>query len=156
MISPATWLNLGGSFNYAHGRFTSNLVAVAGGPPVAFGPFPDLAKFSGSAFAEVTVPVSGDIKASLRGDIYAQTKTVFSSAQRSLNPGREDTGLQPGRLLRIGLEDTNAGWSIAAQVKNVFNKVYYVGGLPFESVFALSTAVPGAPRTFVVTARKKF
>ena len=49
-IDPTEWLSLGGSVNYTDARFTSNLVRVIGNPEVAFGPFPDVAKWSGGAF----------------------------------------------------------------------------------------------------------
>jgi iron complex outermembrane recepter protein len=154
-VSPTSWLNIGGSVNYAKGRFTSNLVRVAGGDPVAFGPYPDLPEFSATAFAQITVPVKGTMTVSARGDIYGQTKTYFSSAQRALNPG----AVLPGYSLtdfRLALQDEQAGWSLSANLKNAFNRVYYVGGLPFESVFALNAAVPGAPRTFLVQAEFRF
>lgn len=154
-ISPTSWLKIGGSVNYAKGRFTSNLVRVAGGPPVAFGPYPDLPELSGTAFAQVTVPVQGTTTISARGDFYGQTKTYFSSAQKALNPG----AVLPGYALadfRLAVQDEEAGWSLAANLKNAFNRVYYVGGLPFESVFALNAAVPGAPRTFLVQADFRF
>ena len=153
--TPSKWLNLGGSVNYANGRFTDNLVRVAGGPPVAFGPYPDLPKFSGTAFAELSVPISGSLSASLRGDVYHQAKTYFSSAQKALNPG----AVIPGYTLvdfRAAIENKNQGWTLAANIKNAFNRVYYVGGLPFESVFALNAVVPGAPRTYFVQAGYRF
>ena len=153
--TPSRWLNLGGSVNYANGRFTDNLVRVGGGAPVAFGPYPDLPKFSGTAFAELSAPIGGDLSASLRGDVYHQTRTVFSSAQRALNPG----AVIPGYTLvdfRVAVEDKHKGWSISANLKNAFNRVYYVGGLPFESVFTLNAVVPGAPRTFLVQAGYRF
>ena len=153
--TPSRWLNLGGSVNYANGRFTDNLVRVGGGAPVAFGPYPDLPKFSGTAFTELSAPIGGDLSASLRGDVYHQTRTVFSSAQRALNPG----AVIPGYTLvdfRVAVEDKHKGWTISANLKNAFNRVYYVGGLPFESVFTLNAAVPGAPRTFLMQAGYRF
>lgn len=154
-LSPTPWLKLGASANYANGRFTSNLVRVAGGAPVAFGPYPDLPKISGTAFAEVSVPISSDITAKFRGDVYGQAKTYFSSAQAALNPG----AVFPGYALadfRIAIEDKKSGLSLSANLKNAFNRVYYVGGLPFESVFALNAVVPGSPRTFLVQADFRF
>lgn len=153
--TPSKWLNLGGSVNYSHGKFTDNLVTVNGGAPVAFGPYPDLPKFSGTAFAELSAPIGGALSASLRGDVYHQSKTYFSSAQRALNPG----AVIPGYTLvdfRAAIENKDGGWSLAANIKNAFNRVYYVGGLPFESVFALNAVVPGAPRTYFLQAGFRF
>jgi iron complex outermembrane receptor protein len=154
-ITPVTWLNVGGSLNRANGRFTSNLVSIAGSAPVAFGPFPDLPKWSGTIYAEVTAPVSGTIRATARGDVYAQKMTYFSSSARALNPGARIPGYALADF-RIGVDDSAAGWSLSAVLKNAFNKVYYVGGLPFESVFALNTAVPGDRRRFIVEGRINF
>jgi len=153
--TPSKWLNLGGSVNFSKGEFTENLVRVAGKEEVAFGPYPDLPKFSGTAFAELSAPIGGEMSASLRGDVYRQSKTFFSSAQAALNPG----AVIPGYTLvdfRAAIENKNRGWSLAANIKNAFDRVYYVGGLPFESVFALNAAVPGAPRTYFVQAGFRF
>jgi len=154
-FTPASWLNVGGSLNRANGRFTRNEVSIAGSAPVGFGPFPDLPKWSGTAYAEISVPVSATLKGTVRGDVYAQTHTFFSSTQRELNPGARIPGYALADF-RLGLQDERSGWSLSAVVKNAFNKVYYVGGLPFESVFALNTAVPGDRRRFVVEGRLKF
>ena len=58
--------------------------------------------------------------------------------------------------LRAGIEDEDAGWSLAAIVKNVFDKTYYTGGVGFANIFSLNTAVPGERRTWLVEARYKF
>ncbi len=154
-VRPVDWLSFGGSVNYTDARFTSNLVRVIGNPEVAFGPYPDVAKWSGGAFAEVSVPMSAAIRATLRGDVYAQTSTFYSSTANTLTP---DTSL-PGYSLvnvRLGLDKQEAGWSLSANLKNAFNKVYYVGGLALGNLFTLNTAVPGDRRTFLVEARYKF
>jgi iron complex outermembrane receptor protein len=56
----------------------------------------------------------------------------------------------------VGLDDTKAGWSVAANVKNAFNRVYYVGGLAAINVTTTNAVIPGDPRTFVVTLRYNF
>ena len=155
VIKPASWLNIGGSLNSTDARFTNNLVSVLGNPAVAFGPYPDTAKWSGDLFAEVAKPVSADLTASLRGDFYAQTSTFFSSTNNTLNPGTEIPGYGLANF-RLGIEDIRVGWSVSANVKNAFNRVYYVGGIGFSSLLALNSVIPGAPRTFVVEARYRF
>jgi iron complex outermembrane receptor protein len=57
---------------------------------------------------------------------------------------------------RVGLEDRKAGWSVAANVKNAFNRVYYVGGLAAINVITTNAVIPADPRTFVVTLRYNF
>jgi iron complex outermembrane receptor protein len=155
VIKPAQWLSLGGSVNATDARFNKNLVSVLGNPAVAFGPYPDTSKWSGALFAEVSAPVTADLAVSLRGDIYAQTSNYFSSTNNTLNPGTQIPGYGLANF-RLGIEDGKAGWSLSANVKNAFNKVYYVGGVGFSSLLALNTVIPGAPRTFTVEARYKF
>jgi len=153
-ITPASWLQLGGAATYTDAKFTKNLVSVQGGTPVEFGTYPDTSKWTGTAYAEVTVPVSGAIAVTARGDIYTQTKTSFTSTGNS-NPGSE----LPGYTLvnfRAGFEDRDSGWSLTANLKNAFKQEYYVGGIALGELFQLNTAVPGAPRTFFIEGRMKF
>lgn len=153
-IEPASWLSLGTALTYTDAKFTDNQVSVSGGPPVEFGTYPDTPKWSGSVFGAVKVPVGRSMEASLRGDVYGQTSTFFSSTG-NLNPGTKLPGYNLVNL-RLALEDTSAGWTVAALVKNVFNKVYYVGGVGIGELFQFNTAVPGDPRTFLVSARLNF
>src|SRR5690606_24044582 len=76
-ILPVEWLNIGGQLNFTDADFIDNLVSVAGGPPVEFGTYPDTAKWSGAVYAEIKAPVTGDVEATLRGDLYAQSGTYF-------------------------------------------------------------------------------
>jgi iron complex outermembrane receptor protein len=155
VIKPVQWLSLGGSLNATDARFTKDLVSVLGNPAVAFGPYPDTSKWSGDVFAEGTAPVIGNLIASLRGDLYAQTSNYISSTANTLNPGTQIPGYGIANF-RVGIEDTGAGWALTANIKNAFNHVYYVGGVGFASLFAVNTVVPGPPRTFALEARYKF
>jgi iron complex outermembrane receptor protein len=152
--TPASWLQIGASGTYTDAKFTSNLVSVNGGAPTVFGTYPDTPKWTGTAFAEITTPLSGDLAASLRSDVYAQTRT-YDTSTGNTNPG---TTL-PGYMLlnfRIGIEDQNSGWSLALNLKNALNHTYYVGGIALGELFQFNTAVPGDPRTVLVEARLKF
>lgn len=155
VIKPTDWLSIGGNANVTDAKFTSNLVSVLGNPAVAFGPYPDAPKFSGALFAEVAVPVAGHLTASFRADVYDQSKSYFSSTANTLNPGTDIPGYAVANF-RLGLEDEVAGWSVSASVKNAFNRVYYVGGIGFSSLFAINTVIPGAPRTYMGEVRYKF
>lgn len=158
-IEPAKWLKLGGSLNYTDARFTDNAVVVLGtngGTSIAhFDSYPDTPKWSGSYYADVTVPVSDQFNATLRGDVYAQSSSFFSSTGRSLNPHSQIPGYALTNF-RVGLEQRDGGLSISALVKNAFNKVYYTGGIGFASLFSFNTVIPGEPRTYMVEARYKF
>lgn len=153
-IGPVSGFTLGGSFNYTHARFGAEPVVIIGAPPVRFDAYPDTPKLSGSVYAEYAVPISGTIEAVVHGDLYAQSK-ANSSTRIEANQG----SVLPGYVLanfRVGLNDDEAGWSLTANLKNAFNKVHYVGGLPLGQILSLNTRVPGDPRTFTVEARFNF
>lgn len=152
-IRPADWLRFGGNLNYTHARFTNGLTPVFGGTTL-LGTVPDTPEWSGTAYAEVSAPVSDRLTASLRGDLYAQTGT-FYIASGNLNPTAHLPGYSIANF-RIGIEDEDAGWSLSANLKNAFNKVYYVGGMPLASLLQFNSALPGAPRTYSVEARYRF
>ena len=154
-VNPAEWLSLGGSLNYTDAKFTDNLVAVLGNPAVAFDTYPDTPKWSGAAFAEIGVPLSARLRGSLRGDVYSQSSTYFSSTGNTLNPGTQIPGYTLANF-RVGIEQEGAGWSLSANLKNAFNRTYYVGGIGFGSLFSLNTVIPGDPRTISAEARIKF
>lgn len=152
-IRPAKWLSMGGSLNYTNGRFTDGRVSINGNP-VLFATYPDTPKWSGSVFAELQAPIHGSVTASLRGDLYSQSSFYFSSTANN-NTGARINGYSLTNF-RLGIEDSNAGWSLAANLKNAFNRVYYVGGIATGELFQFNTVVPGAPRTFLMEARFKF
>jgi iron complex outermembrane receptor protein len=153
-VSPTRWLKLGGQLNYTDAEFTDNMVSVGGSAPVLFGNYPDTPKWSGAAFADVNVPVGGGLALSLRGDVYHQS-SVSTTALGKRDP---ITTLPKYSLVnfRVGIENDEAGWSLAGLVKNAFRKTYYVGGVPLGKLFQINTAVPGEPRTFSLEARYKF
>ena len=156
-INPARWLKMGVNFAYTDAQFTDNQVTLAGPPvvKVGFGPYPDTPKWSSSVFSEVTLPVSDALDVSFRGDLYNQTKIFFSSTGDTLTPGTEIPGYAVANF-RLGLEDSKAGWSVAALVKNAFNRIYYVGGLGAGAVFTVNSVLPGDPRTVMGTVRYRF
>ncbi|URD59922.1 TonB-dependent receptor [Sphingomonas sp. KRR8] len=149
------WLTVGGNINYTDAKFTKNTVDVVGNPQARFDTYPDTPKWSGAAFAAASIPVTGRLNGTLRGDVYTQSSTYFSSTGLSLTPG---TKLPSYTLinLRAGIEDKVSGWSIAGIVKNLTKEVYYTGGVGFGNIFSLNTAVPGEPRTFLVEGRFRF
>ncbi|MDP9066414.1 MAG: TonB-dependent receptor, partial [Pseudomonadota bacterium] len=154
-INPATWLQLGGSFNLTDAKFTDNQVSVLGAPPVAFGPVPDLARRSGVAYAEFSSYVADELKLSLRAEGYGQSQSTFSSTGDTVNPGTTLPGYGLVNV-RLTLDDQKAGWSVALVGRNLANKVYYVGGIGFGSLFTYNLAVPGSPRMGAVEARYRF
>lgn len=160
VVEVSDSFSIGGSVNYTDARFTDNKVAVLGtdgGTSFAsFDTYPDTPKWSGTIFADVTVPLSEQWDLTLHGDLYAQSSNYFSSTGLSLNPGTRIDGYEVANF-RIGVEESGGeGWAFSALVKNAFDQVYYTGGIGFASLFALNIAVPGEPRTWAVEARYRF
>lgn len=155
-IRPASWLTLGANFAYTDARFNKNIVTLFG-VTTAFGPFPDTPKTTGSIFAQVNVPLAGDMgDVSIRGDFYSQSKFFYSSVNNTINPG----SVLPGYSIANFRVDWNeiAGSKVGAAffVKNAFNKTYYTGGLALGSVLGLNTAIPGRPRMYGAEVSVKF
>lgn len=153
-IRPTNWLTLGGSLNYTNARFTNNKVSIGGGAPVAFGTYPDTPEWSGNVYGDVNVPLSSTITGNFHADAYSQSLFWFSSTGNN-NPGAHINGYTLVNF-RVGLEDTKTGLSVAAHLKNAFNRVYYVGGIATGELFQFNTVVPGAPRTFMAEVKLKF
>jgi iron complex outermembrane receptor protein len=154
VVNPTSWLNLGASANYTDAKNTDNLVSIAGASPVRFGTYPDAPRWSGTAFAELTAPVGGSLKASLRGDVYAQQSTWFV-AVGNIMPGTQLPGYGLANF-RLGLENEKQGWSVSANVKNAFDKTYYVGGEALGLLFQDNMVNPGDRRTYSIEARMNF
>jgi iron complex outermembrane recepter protein len=155
VISPTDWLSLGASVAYTDAEFTENKVAVLQNPEVEFGPYPDQPDWSGSVFADISFPIADSLTGSLRADVYTQTSSYFTSTADTLNPGSKIDGYTITNF-RLGVANEDAGWEVAAYLKNAFDETYYVGGIGFASLFAVNTVIPGAPRTYMVEARYQF
>jgi iron complex outermembrane receptor protein len=156
-INPLSWLKVGTSFAYTAAKFTDNAVTLPGPPPVTigFGPYPDTPAWTGSVYSEATIPVVNNLALTLRGELYDQTKIYYSSTNNTITPFTQIPGYAVANF-RVGLDDTKAGWSVAANIKNAFNRVYYVGGLAAINVITTNAVIPGDPRTLVVTLRYNF
>ncbi|VWX50599.1 TonB-dependent receptor [Novosphingobium sp. 9U] len=152
-LRPASWLTVGGNFNYIHSHFLSKPVS-ANGQLQVFDQVPDTPRYTGIAYADITVPVSGDLEVQLHGDVYAQTK-AYTFPRSTNNLGTTIDSYEIANF-RIGLNNTENGWSLTANLKNAFKKVYYVGGLPTGELYQINTLIPGEPRTFTVEGRIKF
>lgn len=155
-ISPATWLQFGGNLAYTDAKFT-NATNNFFGTSKTYGPYPDTPEVSGSIYSQATFPLGGKIgNLSLRGDVYHQSHTYFSSLNNTTVPGTEISGYTIANF-RVAVEDIDhKGITIAAYIKNAFDEGYYVGGIPTGEVFSVNSAVPGPPRTWFVEASWKF
>ena len=149
----ADWLTLGGTINYTKAEFSADTVFINGSGQ-QYDQVPDTPKSSGSVFADMTFPLTGAYALTLRGDVYTQSKTVTTPRSRN----SQGTILPSYTLanIRLGIENRDAGWSIAALVRNLSNKVYFTGGLPTGEIYQINVMVPGEPRTFSLEARYTF
>lgn len=154
-ISPTNWLNIGGALTYTDAKFTKDQVSVLGNPAVSFSTYPDTPGWSGSVFIEGTADLGSLLKGSLRADGYAQTSSYFSSTGKTLNPGTQISGYFVANF-RAGVDVKESGLSFAVNLKNAFNRTYYVGGIGFTSLFSTNTVVPGDPRTILGEVRFRF
>lgn len=154
-LDPAPWLTVGANLNYTNARFTKNSVEVVDNPTAKFDTYPDTPKWSGALFASVRAPITNRLNGSLRGDVYRQSSTYFSSTAKSLTLGAKIPAYTLVNL-RAGIEDRVSGLSVAAIVKNVTDKTYYTGGVGFANIFSLNTAVPGEPRTWLLELGYRF
>lgn len=156
-VRPASWLNLGGSVNYTSARFSKNQVTLAGNPPLFFGPYADVPKWSGAVFVELTGNL-GQEKGELvaRVDTFFQTHYNFSNLEATLNPGTTIDGYQlvNGRLTWNHAMGSNL--SIAVFGRNIFDKRYYTGGTSQGYAIGQNAAFVGVPRTYGAEVRVAF
>lgn len=152
LVNPVKWLSVGGSVNYIHASY-SNIPVFVNGSSQVFDQVPDTPKVTGSLFAEITMPVSSKIDVVLHGDVYDQSKSY--TTPRSQDDAGGVIGSYALTNFRVGLEDKSR-WSVTANIKNAFNRVYYIGGLATGEIFQINTLIPGQPRTYSVEARYKF
>jgi iron complex outermembrane receptor protein len=153
-VTPLTWLDVGVSVSYTDAKFTNNSATVYG-QTQTYGPFADTPKFAGSFFVQTSSHLPFATLA-LRGEIYSQALSYFGSQNDSTVPGTQ----LPSYTLtnfRVGLENImGSRVTVAAYVKNAFNRVYYVGGVPNGGDLGLTDAVPGDRRLYFVQLGYKF
>jgi iron complex outermembrane receptor protein len=153
-ISLAKWLKSGLSAAYTDARFTNGNTELFG-VATNYGPFADSPRWSGSLFAEATIPINSDLHVAVRGDVFEQSSFYFGSLNATTNPGTEISSYALAGF-HVRLEQNNPGWSVSANVKNAFNRVYYTGGLALGSLLGFNNAIPGVPRTVTIDARYRF
>ncbi len=155
-LRPADWLEIGGSAAYTKATFTDGHIELFG-TPYSYGPVGDTPKFSGTAYAQVFLPVAEDAgQVSLRGDLYGQTAQYFSNAADSIAPGTKLPGyvLVNGRLDWHGI--LGSDFSAALFVKNLTDKAYFVGGMTLAAALGHNAAAVGEPRTYGLEISYKF
>lgn len=155
-ITPISWLDLGLNLAYTDAKFTENSATVFG-QTQTYGPFADTPKFAGSVFVQTSTQLPRDFaRLTIRGEVYDQSLSYFGSQNDSTVPGVEISGYALTNF-RVGLEDImGSKVSVAAYVKNAFNKVYFVGGVPNGADLSLTDAVPGDRRVYFIQVGYRF
>lgn len=154
-IEPADWFEMGATLAYTDARYTEN-TATVGNTVVEFGPYGDVPKWTGSAFAKASYDMNDTGVLSLRGDLYKQSSFYFSNAANTILPGTKIDGYT---LIDLRAEWANAmgsDVSISAYVKNLTDKEYNVGGFALGAVNAINAVLPGLPRMYGVEVNLQF
>lgn len=154
-LLPIDWLRLGGAFSLQDARFTDNRASLYG-LDVTFGPYPDVPRYSGSIFGEITQHLGGAGKLLWHADVFAESRQYYGSLG-ALTPD----SVIPGYLLinarldwadPIGIE----GATLSLFVKNMANRFYFTGGNASAQGNGLEYADMGEPRTYGFVARYDF
>jgi iron complex outermembrane receptor protein len=152
-LKPRDWLTLGTNFAYTHARYTNGDVNLFG-TITKYDQVTDTPSFSGAGYVDITFPLVGSTKGTLHADVYGQEKTQTSYTSLddygSATPSYVLTGF------RFIVANAAGHWSVTANLKNAFNRVYYTGGSALGPLNSLNLLVPGEPRTFTVGARYTF
>jgi len=152
MIHATDWLSLGGTLNYTNAEYTDGNV-IANGSAQLFDQVPDTPEWTGTVFAEVRNQVAPRLEGVLRAEYFAQSET-FTTPRSANSFGTTIDGYGLASF-RAGIESDD-GWSLTANVKNAFDKVHYVGGIPTGEIYQINTLLPGAPRTVTLQLRVDF
>jgi iron complex outermembrane receptor protein len=148
-IRPTDWLELGFNGAFIDPVFTKSRALILGGGFNDFGPFADVPRQSGTAYAQVTLPTPekwGPV--SVRGDIYGQSVQYFSNLNNSINPGSNLPGYALVNLRLDWKGIMGSAVTISAFAKNVTDKAYYSGGIAYGAAFGTNSARWAEPRTF--------
>jgi iron complex outermembrane recepter protein len=155
-LRPSRNFSFGGSIAYTDARFTDNVVPVLDSPALAYGPYADAPKWSGTVWAEISNdfgPNTGIV--SLRGDMFFQSLSYFANLG-DLIPGSDIEGYELFGARLEWKEVMGEPLTLALYGRNLTNKGYYTGGNPTGLSAGFMTAFPGFPRTYGIEARLDF
>jgi iron complex outermembrane receptor protein len=156
-LQPAPWLDVGATFAYTDGSYGTPHAVRVFGAYADFDTLADISRFTGSAYAQATVPVPDRWgQAYLRGDVYAQDGQYFSSTGKSSAPNT----FIPGYALlnfKAGINNIDGTrLSVSLFVKNALDKKYYAGGITDSELLGYSSVAPGQPRFYGIEIGYRF
>ncbi len=161
-FNPTSWLRLGLSGAYTDAKYTRGIVSLAAqtgtpGYTVPFDSYPDTPKWTGSLYADVTLPTPAEWGAmNLRADSFSQTSTYFASNSGSIDPRVQILGYTTVNVRYSWTEIFNSKVSAGLYLKNALNRFYYQSGYVEGASGGFNTAIPGEPRTFGAELSVKF
>ena len=144
-VRPSEYLQFGVSGNYTDAKYTDNRVSILG-TTIAYGPFADVPKWSGTVFAELGVPLGDAGKLTLRGDAYGQTKMAFSNVGATANPNTTLPGYALVNARLTWSDIMGSDIALSAFVRNLGNRRYWSGGNAASNGGNTNVVNPGLPR----------
>ncbi len=155
-VKAARWLDVGLNGTITWARYTSNQVEIFA-QSFLFGPYGDTPHLSGSVYGTVTLPVPSQWgPMTVRGDVYGQTHTYFSSNDDTITP---DTRLYGYGLLNMRYDWRSilgSGFSVGAYVKNLTDRDYYSGGFALTASLGVNGVAIGQPRMYGAEVNYRF
>jgi iron complex outermembrane receptor protein len=161
-VRPIDWLTLGLTGAYTDAKYTDNIVNLTlqtgiPGYTIPFDSYPDSPKWSGSVYADVTLPVPESFgQVIFHVDTFGQTSSFFSSNAESITPETMLPGYSITNVRLSWNEIQRSRFSAAFYVKNAFNKLYYASGYQEGASGGFNTALWGAPRMYAGEVSFKF
>jgi len=149
-IKPATGLTFDGSLSYIDFKYDKASVAAAGLTGNETTPYTP--EWTYSISGQYEYRMMDDSAAGIRFDGSYQS-TIYNevfNTQWSKIPGRF---IGNGRLYYKSPEDK---WELSLEVKNLFNKYYFVTKSDITTSLGEITGQPGLPRTWLATVKRSF
>ena len=152
-IQVTDWFRAGASIAYTDADYTNGLVDLSQQTGVAnyvvpFDSYPDAPRWSGSTFADFTLPVPpawGNMH--LRADSFTQTSSYFSNNNYSITPGTKIRGYTTVDLRYGWNQIMNSKFSFGLFVQNLLDRTYFQSGYVEGASNGVNTVIPAAPRT---------
>jgi iron complex outermembrane recepter protein len=149
---PTRFLELGGTVGYT--RAVYNKFLTAEGVDRSAEPFQYVPKWTVSAFAQATLPLSDTVDFVPRIDYRYTDKIFYGTSSATI---ADDT--EPAFHIvnaRVSLNVDSAGFEAALFARNLFNKHYYADYVAVLSTAGFISGREGEPRTIGVELRKAF
>jgi iron complex outermembrane recepter protein len=144
---PTDSLTFSGSLSYIDFEYKNT--GTSGVPLTNVTPYTPKWTYSFGVQQDFTVG-SGTVSARFDGQYRSEVFTDAFNAATNL----VDSQFLANARLSYTTEDR--GWSVALEVKNLFDRYYYASVEDAKNAFGTISASPGLPRTFAVTVKRSF